>query len=496
MDQTLIDKAAESVLWTNSRVQLTIPSVLARGEEFSLRISVFGADGLPWAGFDRAITFQHSPGIENLPKSVRLSREDNGQATFDGLRAKGPDYAFITARPEGCPQKIVSNPAWVFEEPPYRIFWGDIHVHTTYSNCSPWACKDPEFCYAYARDAACLDFAAAADHLRGIASDTGRWPRLQDLVRQYDAPGRFVTFLGFESSHKSGYGGDINAYYQGADGPHFWLDRKDMRGTSPTVTLEELWAFLDSTNVEYLTIPHHTGRAAKYRSYGDPTYDAKREPLFEIYSGWGSSENRWNRFPLSAGNSDEPAYFQDALKAGCRYGVIASSDDHCTLPGGEPRARYAAGPVRLSGYRHRGLAAVRTHELTRERLWNALKARNCYGTTLARTLLDFRMGEAQMGQEVRVSRNDPLRKKRIISVDVLTTDPAPTDVVLVRNGRDFAGQTWNLESRTVMFEDTEDLDKIAIRDARFHPEPFAVYYVRVEGIFNQTQWSSPIWLDL
>ena len=48
----------------------------------------------------------------------------------------------------------------------------------------------------------------------------------------------------------------------------------------------------------------------------------------------------------------------------------------------------------------------------------------------------------------------------------------------------------------LIMQDHSPLDEIAIREALFHPKPFVVYYVRVENQFNQTQWSSPIWLDL
>jgi hypothetical protein len=40
------------------------------------------------------------------------------------------------------------------------------------------------------------------------------------------------------------------------------------------------------------------------------------------------------------------------------------------------------------------------------------------------------------------------------------------------------------------------LERVAIRGAPFHPEPFAVYYVRIEGAAGETQWSSPVWIDL
>lgn len=495
MDPDILEGAREATLWTTRRLQMTLPSVLGRGEEFELRITVFGPDRLPSGDFDREIVFTEAPGIEGLPKSVRVGCD--GTLAINGLRAVGPGHALVKAVPEGCPGEVVSNPAWVFEEPPYRIYWGDLHVHTTYSDCSPWACKDPEFCYQYARDAAHLDFAAAADHLRGIHSDANCWARLQELVRNYDEPRKFVPFLAFESSHKTGFGGDINAYYRDWDAPYFWVDREDMRGTQPGVTLRQLWDFLDATCREYLTIPHHTGRAGKYRSYADHVYDVEREPLFEVYSGWGSSEKGISRFPLYAGNSEEPAYFVDALKAGCRYGVVASSDDHTTLPGGESANwNTPAGAACLSAWMHQGHAAVIARDLDRGSLWNALKSRSCYGTTFARTLLDVRLGDLAMGREGEVRRSEPLWNSRDIRVRMMCGGQRPPLITLVRNGEDLARKPWPGPGSDVVFTDEQPLDETAVRDAEFHPEPFVVYYVRAEDQRGQTQWSSPIWLDL
>jgi len=391
---------------------------------------------------------------------------------------------------------VRSNPAWVFDDPPFRIYWGDLHIHTTYSNCSPWACKDPEFSYAYAREATHLDFAAPADHLHGIAADEGRWPRLQELVRQYDSPGEFVPFLAFESSHRTGFGGDNNAYFLGSDAPYFWLDKEDMLSTSPEIHLTELWDYLDATGKDYFTIPHHTGRAAKKRCFAEDFYDPDREPLFEIYSLWGSSECRWNHFPLYAGNAEDECYFHDALRAGCRYGVIASSDDHTSLAGGESKECQPGGPKWLGSYMHKGLAVVRAPELTREALWKAMRARNCYGTTFERTLLDVKIGEAAMGQEAPVGSSDPLRKSREVRVNVLPAGRNGTDVVLLRNAEEIGRVAWDADQPEVVFEDDEPLDEVALRDSSFHCGPFVVYYVRVENQFSETQWSSPIWLDL
>ena len=93
-----------------------------------------------------------------------------------------------------------------------------------------------------------------------------------------------------------------------------------------------------------MTIPHHTARELKCRGWDDGWYNPEREWLYEIYSHWGSSEERWSRYPVFNGNAEGPAYFRDALVRGCRFGVIASSDDHTTLPGSESESRPPGSP--------------------------------------------------------------------------------------------------------------------------------------------------------
>ena len=41
----------------------------------------------------------------------------------------------------------------------------------------------------------------------------------------------------------------------------------------------------------------------------------------------------------------------------------------------------------------------------------------------------------------------------------------------------------------------DDLLVREARGARFHPEPFVVYYARIESADGQTLWTSPVWLD-
>jgi len=383
--------------------------------------------------------------------------------------------------------------------PAYRIWWGDLHVHTRYSNCSPWRCLDPEWCYLYAREITFLDVAAAADHLRGIAAEPDRWQHLQQAVRRFNEPGRFVTFLAFESSHAHGYGGDNNVYYLDDDAPHFWIDRPDMTAISPKIHLRELWSFLDATGRPYFTVPHHTGRSGKFRTWDTDVYEPEKEPLFEIYSSWGSSEMRWSRISISGGNNDGASYFVDALKAGARFGVIASSDDHATLPGEVHQHRTAPFSLpALVSAPHQGLAAIRSPALTRQDLFAAMRRRDTYATTLAMSLVDLRIGDASMGQEI--CADDSLRRKRRVQVRFTLHSGAAATVTLVRNGNDLAQQSFRSASLATgvtesVFEDSEPLDRVVIRDARFAAHPFTVYYVRIEDDRGFHQWTSPIWID-
>lgn len=309
-----------------------------------------------------------------------------------------------------------------------------------------------------------------------------------------------MTFLAFESSHAQGFGGDNNVHFLDDDAQHFWVDRKDMRGIAPKVHLKELWEQMGASGKAYFTVPHHTGRSGKYRSWDEDYYDPKREPLFEIYSSWGSSEMRHTRFPISGGNNDSPSYYVDALKAGTRFGLIASSDDHATMPGSVHfhRTEPYRNPT-LNGFDHKGLAAVRAPELTREAIFGAMMRRDTYATTHSRSLVDMTVGDATMGTEI--SADESLKKSREIRVRFTLQDTSPRRIVLMRNGEPLGIEPARTgkESSAVnelTFTDSEPLEKIALRDTRFHPEPFAVYYVRVESADSSHQWTSPIWIDL
>ena len=118
--------------------------------------------------------------------------------------------------------------------------------------------------------------------------------------------------------------------------------------------------------------------------------------------------------------------------------------------------------------------------------------------TFERSLLDVRIGDLTMGRAAVIDRGDPLRRSREIRVAFLASRRRGPhhQIVLLRNGEEIQRMPWDPERPHAAFRDDDPLDQIAIRDATWRPDPFVVYYARVEDKFDETQWSSPIWLDL
>ncbi|MFW6256433.1 MAG: hypothetical protein ACOC54_06395, partial [Candidatus Sumerlaeota bacterium] len=143
----------------------------------------------------------------------------------------------------------------------------------------------------------------------------------------------------------------------------------------------------------------------------------------------------------------------------------------------------------------------RAHDLSRDSIWQAMQERNVYASTHFRTLVDVQIGDASMGQEVQLDSGDPLRKKRVIAVMITNAWVEPLRVTLVRNGEDIETRNvgaGDMDGRIAEldFIDESDIESIALRNSRFHPEPFVAYYLRIESHCGQTQWTSPVWLNL
>ena len=282
-----------------------------------------------------------------------------------------------------------ANPVLVVEDPEYRIFWGDTHGHSGYAE----GIGTVDFFMRFARDDARLDYVTHSEH--DLRLDDGEWEVMRRTSAEFDEPGRFVPFLGWEWSLAARWGGHHNVLYRTIG------DQDRVSGLEyPSLSqlYQELHNRYDPNDV--LVIPH-AHNPGDYRQS-----DVKLETLVEMMSMHGSFE--W--------------FMQKYLSHGQQVGVVAASDDHLSHPG-------RSAPNRNSLAQRGGLGAVMAPEHSRDAIFDGLKQRRTYATTGDRMILDFKLNDIGMGQrapfaETREIRGRVIGTAPIASIRVMKNDKA------------------------------------------------------------------------
>ena len=147
-------------------------------------------------------------------------------------------------------------------------------------------------------------------------------------------------------------------------------------------------------------------------------------------------------------------------------GCIAASDDHFRgVKGYEKNYRG------IDAYA--GKTGVLAEKNTLEAIFEALKARRCYGFMDGRIWIDFRINGHYMGEEFS-DRND-----RSVYIRVEADAPVKT-ITVVKNCRNY------IETRQT---------ELMIFDYRAERETDN-YYLRVELADGRFAWTSPIWITM
>lgn len=357
------------------------------------------------------------------------------------------------------------GPVSVVRPDAMNVYFGDIHAKTGLTD----GLGTPMHYFEHARDVALTDFGAIADHnctevsrvegpfLKQMTDED--YAAIQAACEAFNEPGRFVTIQGFEQNDIAGYPGHRNVYFRGACPGLF-------RGK----TLDELYAFVRGH--EALIIPHHTIIWGTRVHIDDP----ELEPLLEMYSTHCSSEVKGspiNNYATTANKAETGQSARDILDMGHRVGFIAASDNHNGAPG------LSARPSRFTNLVYRGgLAAVFAPELTREAIFDALKARRCYATSGARVYLDFRLGGSMMGSEIEAERGAALPYE----ITVAGTDRI-SRIELIANGVEEIIWTHN------------GTDYVKVHGSHSFDRESNWVYVRVTQADRHMAWSSPVWVD-
>ncbi len=370
-----------------ARLVCLVPSWLAVGETGWLFLRAVDRWGNPAAGYRGEMRLQAPAALEGLPASVPFRAPDGGAGRVEGLRVGAPGVFRVRAEDPAAGLAAESNPLRVTAEAPrLRPWWGDLHGQSGETIGSGTV----EEYFTYARDVANVDFTAHQGNDFQMTAEF--WQRLKAVTKRFHAPGRFVTFLGVEWSGVTPAGGDRNVLYREDDGPLHrssrWQVPDDPEAAGDRYPVSELFASLRGRD-DVLTVAHVGGRRADL-AFHDPAV----EPLVEVHSAWGTFE--W--------------LLEDALRRGLRVGFCAGSDDHKCRPGA---SHPGAGAFGVAG----GLTCAWAPALTREALWEALRARRVYGTSGERILLHVTADGHMMGEEY--SAGAPPR----LAVEVWGTGP-------------------------------------------------------------------------
>ncbi len=247
------------------------------------------------------------------------------------------------------------------------LYWGDLHRHSLISRCT--AADDPgiDDFYRFAWDVSDYDFWAVTDHAEN--STAHQWWTIQKIADLFHVPGRFVPMYGFEWTSEYGH---QNVIYDDVRRGAPIFSSTDEATDDP----DKLWAAMRRfPDFPAITIPHHPGAAmvAYDWSFGDP--DLLR--LVEVFQSCRGNYEVEGCFRQYEDATLSGTFTVDGLRAGNRFGLIASSDHGF---GASYVGAYADG-------------------LERSDVFSALHARRTVAATARGIVVDVRIGDTFMGGE-------------------------------------------------------------------------------------------------
>ena len=348
-----------------------------------------------------------------------------------------------------------------------RILRGDTHRHTELSmdlRGSPDGSL-LDF-YRYMLDAAAMDWGFVSDHQYG-ADRTYWWWLTEKAADLFHTQG-YASLFGYERSvrYPNGHRNIFHTRRGVQNVPFFVRPEEYMQrhnGIGPVIEGDTKMLYEEIRRTGGLAISH-TSATKMGTDWRDN--DPELEPVVEIFQGDRYSYECAG-CPFSDPGGDYPSegsamleeihpdgMVSSAWGKGHRLGVIASSDHLST---------------------HMSYAMVYAETATREGVADAIRLRHTYAAT-DNIIVDFRIGEAFMGDEIGTSGAVPAIRARVFGTDTVR------EVALIRNNEVI--YTVSPGTRETEFEYT-DREPVATEN---------FYYVRAVQSNDEIAWSSPIWV--
>ena len=367
------------------------PATARPGEEVLLHVSLLDGAGNGPVDVPGRLWVETPQGEVRPDEAPALDTEPRQGTRFVPWTFDEPGIQRLKMRFEGDGGEAfgaVTPPILVAPQGP-GLFWADLQIHSRWSDGS----GEPQDLYRYGRDVARLDVMGLTDHdhwgLRFLDAEPPMWKALQEVTESFHKPGSFVTVRGYEWT----------SWIHGHRHVLVFDDAALTLRSSIDDSFDhpaELWASLRGRRA--LTVAHHSAGgpiAVDWSIAPDP----ELEPVTEVVSVHGSSEAADSPRRIGSwveGNSVRQA----ALGRGYRLGFIGSTDGHDGHPG-------LAHLVSPSG----GLAGILATELSRDAVYDALKARRTFATSGPRIVLRTLVAGYRMGADV------PVRDGAVVPIE-------------------------------------------------------------------------------
>lgn len=351
-----------------------LPTRRAPGQQFALCIRADDRWGNPSDCHASTLRLEANGAVTGLPESVSFTVGDPA-IRIENLVAHDPGTIEIRVLDGNGAVLATSNPLVIGGASDLLPYWADLHAQSA-ETIGTRSARDY---FVFARDIAFIDAVSHQGNDFQITQEF--WSELNGLMREFDEPGRFVTIPGYEWSGNTGIGGDRNVFFR--------TEKRPIRRSSHALVPDhgdidfdawdarELFKGLHGAEEDAICFAHVGGRYADIRYAHDHWY----ERSVEVHSSWGTFE--W--------------LVADAFELGYRVGIVGNSDGHKGRPGSEPPGASQFGALG-------GLTCYLLPELTREAMFEAMRARRHYATTGCRLHLDVR---ATLDTPAEVYRDDP-----------------------------------------------------------------------------------------
>ncbi|WP_429925425.1 DUF3604 domain-containing protein (plasmid) [Agrobacterium vitis] len=341
-----------------TRWKALLPSQNILGEKFRLCIVSEDRWGNPTGDGAVPVVLLPTVSVQKLNSTAYKPKADGG-LIIEELEARAPGTLFIDVAAEDGTVLCRSTPMKVLVDAPFRHFWGDLHGQSG-ETVGTNPARDY---FTYARDKAFLDIVGHQGNDFQITDDF--WSHLNALTAEFDVPGKFVAFPGYEWSGNTGMGGDRNVFYRSEGRPIRRSSRIliDDPADNDCYTANELFDAMARDREDAVVIAHVGGR---YADLG-VAHDGRFERAVEIHSTWGTFE--W--------------LLHDAFDLGYRPGIVCHSDDHKGRQGATMPGASTFGAIG-------GLTCYLASELNRDSIFETLRARRQYGTTGTRIYLSVK----------------------------------------------------------------------------------------------------------